>query len=226
MQWIWTWFGSKPNLQPWTQRPFSPTVELGQRPNDNRDNHEREVGVEAPGEPDANGLHRRAAAAIMSFHVFPPRLATPVLLREPVAVGDAVGLRYPFVPGLDLLFASRVIDVFDGRVGHLWRTGFTYRTLQGHPELGEEVFCVEKDLATGRVVVALRSWSRAGSLLAWVFAPIVRRLQLHAGRRALDQLTAVAAGHWPRDEVPRRDDAIGTPSGSGLPATTTSRSAR
>ena len=55
----------------------------------------------------------------------------------------------------------------DKRIDGVWHTGFKYRTLTGHPELGEETFSVEKDLATGSVVAALRSWSRAGGWTLW-----------------------------------------------------------
>lgn len=182
----------KPRLQDWESRPIAPCVALGPKPRDSRDAHERVVGIEAPGPPEPAGLHRRAARAILAFQVFPRRVGQGILRRSPVEVGDTAGLRYHFVPGLDLFFASRVVRVFDGPEGPLWRTGFTYRTLQGHPELGEETFLVEKDLATGRVLVALRSWSRPGTMLARVFAPIVRGLQLRGGRSALDELEKAA----------------------------------
>jgi len=69
-----------------------------------------------------------------------------------------------------------------------WRAGFTYQTLEGHPELGEETFSVEKDEASGRVSVALRSWSRPGAWLISLVYPYARRCQLRAGRAALDHL--------------------------------------
>jgi hypothetical protein len=193
MTWIWRVFGQRPNLDAWTSRPFSPGVEQGPRPEDNRDRHERIVGREEPGSPVSGGPHHRLAAAILGFDVFPPRLARGVLRRTPVQVGDVVGVAYHFVPGLDLFFAARVIACFDELTDGVWRTGFTYRTLAGHPECGEETFCVEKDAATGHVLVALRSWSRPATFLARAAARLVRRLQLHAGRSALDHLGSVAA---------------------------------
>jgi len=89
-----------------------------------------------------------------------------------------------------------VVAVFDGiegtAEGGTWRTGFTYRTLAGHPVAGEETFSVEKDLATGRVRVALRSWSRPASFLARAFRPIARRLQLRGGRAGALRLAEIA----------------------------------
>jgi uncharacterized protein (UPF0548 family) len=118
------------------------------------------------------------------------------LRRPEVQIGDAAGICYHLAPGLDLFFAARVTDRFDRPEGHFWRTGFSYRTLEGHPECGEETFCVEKDLDTGAVLVALRSWSRPGILLARVLRPLTRFLQLHAGRAALDHLAQVASGRF------------------------------
>jgi hypothetical protein len=190
MDWQFRWLSGAPNLTKWQQQPFSAGVELGPRSQDNRDNHARIVACEEPGPPQA--IARRLAEAILRFDIFPPHLATGVLARAPVQVGDTVGLRYHFVPGLDLFFAARVIDCFDQEVNGQWRCGFTYRTVQGHPECGEETFVVEKDIVAGIITVALRSWSRSGSWLATVGYPLVRRWQLRAGRSALDHLQQLA----------------------------------
>jgi hypothetical protein len=153
------------------------------------------VAVEAPGPPEASGPYRELARAILRYQIFPPRLVTGILRRMPVEPGDTVGTCYHLARGVDLFFGSRVVECFDGPAGALWRTGFTYRTLVGHPVLGEETFSVEKDLATGRVEVALRSWSRPGILVARLLPPVVRLFQKHAVRAALDHLAGmVGAG--------------------------------
>jgi hypothetical protein len=200
MQWQFRWSASDADLTPWQQRPFSVNVELGPRPQDNRDNHERVVAVEDPGPPQV--VARRLADAILRFDIFPPHLATGVLARTPVQLGDTIGLRYHFVPGLDLFFAARVIACFENEANGQWRCGFTYRTIQGHPECGEETFVVEKDLATGKVKAALRSWSRPGMWLATVTYPLVRRWQLRAGQSALDHLEQLANPSEPRPPLP------------------------
>jgi uncharacterized protein (UPF0548 family) len=192
LQMVLTVFGEAPNLSAWENRPIWPGIEDGPAKGERQDVHEREIGVEAPGEPEPDGIHRRAAAAILRFDIFPPRLVRPVLRREPIEVGDTVGICYHQAPGIDLFFAARVIACFDEEKDGVWRTGFTYRTLVGHPEYGEETFSVEKDMATGRVMVALRSWSRPGTVLARTFAPWVRRQQVRAGRAALDHLARSA----------------------------------
>jgi uncharacterized protein (UPF0548 family) len=123
-------------------------------------------------------------------------LLRPVIRRAPLEVGDTVGAHYVGFRVVRVFFASRVVDVFDGERDRdgWWRTGFTYRTLARHPELGEETFGVETELATGRVRVALRSWSRPGTWLTRALAPVLRRVQVAASHGALDHLAARARG--------------------------------
>jgi hypothetical protein len=188
----WLWIGTEAELASWERRGFSADADKGPRLADNQDNHERVVGYEVAGVPEPNGGARHLADAILRFDIFPPSLLTSVLRRTPVEVGDTVGLRYHFAPGLDLFFAARVIDRYENVANDQWRCGFAYRTLEGHPECGEETFVVEKNLATGKITVALRSWSRPGLWLARLAYPVTRRLQLRAGRAALDHLEGLA----------------------------------
>ena len=195
MQVLVNWLGHHPRLADWEPRAIHAVVEKGPREDDRRDRHEREVAVEAPGKPEADGPHRRVAAAILRYDIFPRRKVCPVLRQEPIEVGDTVGCRYHLMLGLDIFFAARVVDRFDRCdefEGDVWRTGFTYRTVDGHPELGEETFSVEKCAETGRVRVVLSSWSRPGSLLTRAVYPLARCLQLQAGRSALDHLERIA----------------------------------
>jgi hypothetical protein len=178
----------RPKLERWDARPFH---DVSSRPRDHHDAYERDVAPESPGEPGERA--RAIAAAIRRYDIFPPELVQGVV-RRPVEVGDTVGVCYRALPVIRLFFAARVVDVLDREEAGWWRGGFTYRTLRGHPELGEETFCVEKELATGRVRVALRSWSRPGTLLSRMFSPLVRRLQVRATERALAHLTSTPPG--------------------------------
>lgn len=179
-------------LAAWASRPFAPTSELGPGAADHRDSYERVIGTESPGPPQPDGLHRRAATAILGYDIFPPSVGRGAIARSPVEVGDTVGLRYRLGLGLELFFASRVVARFDEQRGPTWHTGFTYRTLTGHPELGEETFSVEKNLGTGEVQVALRSWSRHGILLTKLTASFARRTQVRSSRAALEHLEQLA----------------------------------
>ena len=136
MQVIWRFLGGKPRLEDWLNRPCSPTVEQGPRPNDRRDRFETVVAVESAGEPEPRGPHRRIARAIFAYEVFPPTLVSPVLLRSPLQAGEIVGILLHLLPGIHLFCGACVLECFDEPRNGVWRSGFTYRTLAGHPELG------------------------------------------------------------------------------------------
>lgn len=180
-------------LPDWERRAFTPGSEDGPRNRDHSDQYVREVGREPPGPPLEDGAFRLVEAAILRYEIFPPTLVSRVLRRVPVEPGDTVGIVYHAPLGIELCFAARVTERFAGPGKHGYRSGFTYRTLRGHPELGEETFFVEKDDKNGVVRVGMESWSRPGTLLASLFAPIVRRLQVGASAAALDHLYAIGA---------------------------------
>jgi uncharacterized protein (UPF0548 family) len=186
--------GRKPDLARWTSREFSRAVLAGPSESDDRDRHARIVAHEPPGDPLPDGPFRRVATAILDYRVFPPWLLTPILERSPLQVGDTVGLTYRLLPGLRMFVASRVIDAFDEASLTGWRAGFTYRTLPGHAELGEEIFAVEKDRTTGDVTASLTAWSRPGHWLTRIGYHYARWCQKHAGRAALDHLEGIAKG--------------------------------
>jgi hypothetical protein len=192
VKWIWRLLGQRPDLTTLERLPFTPSVDAGPRPGDNRDHYARVVAHEAPGAPEPDGPFRLLARAVLGYEIFPPTLVTGVVRRRPVQPGDTFGICYHFLPGLDLFFGGRVLDVFDGEVDEQWRAGFLFRTVAGHPELGEETFAVAKDLASGTVEVSLDSWSRPGTWLSRLVKPYTRRVQIHASKAALDQLQTVA----------------------------------
>ncbi len=194
MQIIWRFLGIQPRRERLDGLPFSPGVGEGPRPGDRRDSYERVVAREAPGEPEAGGPYRRLARAVRAYEIFPPRLVSGVLRRAPIEAGDTYGICYHFLPGVDLFFGGRATDSFDGPADGVWRAGFTFRTLCGHPELGEETFFVEKDVRSGAVRVGLRSWSRPGLWLTRLTAPYARWVQVRACRAALDHLERTAKG--------------------------------
>jgi len=161
---------------------------------DHEDHHEAVVGHEPPGPPLPDGPFARAAQAVHAYRVFPPRLLRPVLGQAPVETGDVVGAEVRLVPGLRAGFASRVTSTFHGSdPSGGWRSGFTYRTLAGHPECGEETFCVRKD-GSGVVRVSLTAWSRPGHWTSRAVSAWARRKQLAAGRAALAELQRHARG--------------------------------
>jgi hypothetical protein len=193
MQVIFRWLGQRPRLDGLESAPLSPGVEQGRQPSDKVNHFEARLAQEAPGPPEVGGPYQRLAEAIAAYHIFPPSLLTGVLRRNPIQAGDTFGACCHFLPGIDVFFAGRVRETFDGRDGSVWRAGFTFQTLRGHPLIGEETFWVEKDGATGVVRAGLRSWSRPGTLLARLGLPFLRWFQTRASRLALHHLAQVAA---------------------------------
>lgn len=192
MQILFRPLGGKPDLAPWLERETWEAT----RPREERLVRENAytgiVGREPPGDPMQAGLHRALAEVVFSYRAFPESLVTPNLLRTPLEAGDTVGTQYHLFPGIDLFFASRVLETFDAPQDGIWRTGFTYTTLVGHPVMGSETFSVEKNLTTGEITVALRSWSQPITRLARCFAIPCRILQARAGRAAVERLRKLA----------------------------------
>lgn len=195
--------GREPDLKRWIAHSYPLTILEGPRPSDDRDRYARVVARESPGEPLPDGPFRRVASAILDYRVFPPWLITRVMERTPVQVGDTVGLTYRLLPGLRMFVASRVTDVFSEPS----RVGFTYRTLAGHAELGEETFAVDKNRETGEVTASLTAWSRPGHWLTRIGYPYARWCQRHASRAALDHLEAIAKVDYKNSEAARAQSA-------------------
>jgi len=174
----------RPRLERWEGRAVH---DADARPGDHRDAYERSVPPEDPGPPGPRA--RAIFDAIRRYDIFPPGLVQGVL-RRPIELGDTVGVHYRGFRVIRMFFAARVVDVLDRDEDGWWRGGFTYRTLAGHPLHGEETFVVEKELATGRLRVALRSWSRRATWLARLGGPVFRRMQVRATERALARLAS------------------------------------
>lgn len=68
------------------------------------------------------------------------------------------------------------------------RRGFAYGTLPGHPEIGEELFCVRFDPATEEVHAEVTAFSRPGLWWSRLGGPVVRLAQRLIARRYLRAL--------------------------------------
>lgn len=98
--------------------------------------------------------------------------------------GGSVGLVGLGVGGARLKAPVRVVYVLDEPD----RCGFAYGTLPGHPEAGEELFCIEHR-ADDSVVLVVAAFSRPHSVLARAGGPVGRlgqRLVTKRYLRALD----------------------------------------
>lgn len=100
----------------------------------------------------------------------------------PIAVGQTVVMSTSML-GMWLVFGCRITDVTD--TDDVF--GFTYVTLPGHPEQGEETFVVSLE-PDGDVVATIRARSRPAMLLGRLAGPIGRRLQQRYAESYVDAI--------------------------------------
>ncbi|WP_202879764.1 DUF1990 domain-containing protein [Ornithinimicrobium pratense] len=99
--------------------------------------------------------------------------------NDPLEAGSVVVLRLG-LGRFSLRIPCRVVDV----VHEPHRRGFTYGTLPGHPEAGEERFLLEQH-PDGRLSFTITAYSRPATTLARVAGPLSRTAQLVMTRRYL-----------------------------------------
>jgi uncharacterized protein (UPF0548 family) len=191
MQFLLPW--QKPDLKRWAARDVHPLAPRDLVPSPFHDRLEVTLAVESPGEPEPGGPFARLEHSVLSYRVFGHDIGHPVVGRTPVQVGDTIGLVYSFLGILRLFFASRVVEVFEREpLENGWRSGFVYQTLEGHPELGEEIFEIRKD-AAGAVTFRIEAWSRPNLWFVKLFTFWARTIQKAAAQSAATNLAQVAA---------------------------------
>lgn len=116
--------------------------------------------------PLAPDTFERAADTVLSWRMH-RRAGLRVDAEHPTArAGDVVVLRLGAGP-LAVTAPCRVVTVFD----EADRRGFTYGTLPGHPECGEESFVVARD-AAGNVTVTITAFSRPARAITRLAGPL------------------------------------------------------
>lgn len=147
---------------------------------------------EAPGAVEEAGPFVIARDFLASYRFPNPRRVIGQFDRAAPLLGRNMLLRASFA-GFVFEFGVRVVRVVDERIdstrGPLAVWGYSYRTLEGHWEKGEIYFGVEKELASGRVRVVTRSYSRTGAipnvLHRFAFGLLGRTLQKEFARECL-----------------------------------------
>lgn len=94
--------------------------------------------------------------------------------------------------GVWSLNSCRVIETWDERGLTRARHGFSFGTLPGHEEQGEERFSLLWDLATDEVHYKVLAFSRPRGALARLGAPVARLLQARFARETCAALVAAA----------------------------------
>ncbi len=162
----------------------------------NIDRYESCIGKECPGEPEADGIFNKAKE-IIQFYKFPdPTLVVGIFDPKKDLNGRNMLLRASFL-GFTFYFGVRVTGVVNtihtnsrGHKEHLW--GYSYRTLQGHFEVGEITFLVEKDNVTGEVLFKIESYSKADRInnpfYRVGFKIFGRTLQKHFAKTSINRI--------------------------------------
>ncbi len=117
-------------------------------------------------------------AAVDSFNQwqFMPASVVEVVKPDAIAPGEVVGVLFRGL-GVWAFNPARIIEIHDSSEQSKRAFGFTYGTVVGHVEQGEERFLLEWDLATDEVWYRLDAVSRPKHFLAWVAYGYARRMQ-------------------------------------------------
>jgi uncharacterized protein (UPF0548 family) len=108
--------------------------------------------------------------------------------NAPLRVGETVIATGPVARPLHAIIPCRISHVVDDP-DHF---GFTYVTLPGHPECGEETFMLSRD--GDDVVFTMSSWSRHAELLTKLGAPVSRFVQRRTNHAYIAGLKAFVVG--------------------------------
>jgi len=106
-----------------------------------------------------------AKLAIEDWAIFPTEMVSMVRLSDKIEVGTTVAVLFQGL-GILTINPARIHSVTNEVNDEFHRFGFTYVTLQGHAECGEELFCVQWNKATDKVTYELVAISKPNHILA------------------------------------------------------------
>lgn len=221
------------------QRALSELAELGQRPLNfdlaerakfttetgwNVDDYLQPLPAEAPGEPVPGGSWVTARKLMADYEFADPAIVRAVYSHEGPLEGRDMLLEIRFI-GLRFRFGVRVADVVDevatieGRPARIW--GWSYRTLQGHVEMGQMDYEVRKWLDDGEVEFRIHVVSRAARIgnpvVALGFRLFGRREQTRFARHACQRMAKLVAERVDRSgsQSPRTNSVPSATAGDG-----------
>jgi uncharacterized protein (UPF0548 family) len=167
---------------------------VGRRETDSLDGDEGVIDhyarrVELPPGADIGSWFRRFEDRLLAYRVFPPDLMHAHICSEDdrLREGTTIVQRVAIGP-LTLEAGVRVIRVWHHEDEDIDETGFTYATLQGHPERGISTFRLRRRTAPPSIDLLIDVRSRPGVWLTRVARPIARRFQIRATKAALAYL--------------------------------------
>jgi uncharacterized protein (UPF0548 family) len=185
------------------------------------DDYRQPLPPEPPGPPLPGGTWERARELMRDYEFADPRIVRAVYAPDSALEGRDMLLEARFL-GLRFRFGVRVGGVVDetcpieGRTVRVW--GWTYRTLQGHLEMGEMDYEVWKWLDSGEVEFRIHVVSRAARIpnpiVRLGFRLFGRRQQVRFARRACERMACLLEG---RPVQPAGDMPVAVSSAGPLP---------
>jgi len=167
----------------------------------NVDDYRQPLPPEPPGPPVPGGTWERARELMLDYEFADPAIVRAVHTPDSALEGRDMLLEARFL-GLRFRFGVRVGGVVDdmrdsgGRTVRVW--GWSYRTLQGHLEMGEMDYELRKWLDTGEVEFRIHVVSRAARIpnpvIRLGFRLFGRRQQVRFARRACERMAHLLAG--------------------------------
>ncbi len=124
-----------------------------------------------------------ACAALRRWDQFPIELVGIHPKNAPLVAGTVVALS-AHAGGFHADLACRIVEVIEESSTELRRFGFSYATIEGHVERGEELFLIEHDLTSDSVTYRVRAVSGPAHPVAWIVQPWIRSVQVDFGRRS------------------------------------------
>lgn len=167
----------------------------------NVDDYRQPLPPERPGPPARDGTWERARELMLDYQFADPRIVRAVYAPDSELEGRDMLLEARFL-GLRFRFGVRVEGVVDetseadGRPVRVW--GWSYRTLQGHLEMGQMDYEVWKWLDSGEVEFRIHVVSRPARIpnpiVRLGFRIFGRRQQVRFARRACERMACLLEG--------------------------------
>lgn len=160
------------------------------------DQYNARIPNEAPGAPMPDNSFELAKAVLYNYEFPPPTLITGIFIPNTPLAERVMLLRAQFLYVFRFFFGvriSRVIDeVRETKEGDLHVWGYSYQTLEGHWEMGEITFEIQKLAATGVINFHIEAYSKVGRIPNplyrfgfWLFG---RQLQIYFSRQSLKRM--------------------------------------
>jgi uncharacterized protein (UPF0548 family) len=167
----------------------------------NVDDYRQPLPPEPPGPPAPGGSWERARRLMLDYEFADPKIVRAVYAPDSPLEGRDMLLEARFL-GLRFRFGVRVEGVVDetceadGRKVRVW--GWSYRTLQGHLEMGQMDYEVWKWLDSGavefRIHVVSRSSRIGNPIIRLGFRLFGRREQVRFAKRACERMACLVSG--------------------------------